>query len=94
MIQIGYQGYVLDIFYGHCQNNWCQVGTWTPHGNSNQMWKKDGDGIVSKWKNAKLGIHGTYGPSVFKGDGALDGPAASIDEKTTLDYSPLFQGTI
>ena len=40
----------FDIFTStDCENDICKVGTWNIHNGDNQLWKKVGDDLISKW---------------------------------------------
>ena len=67
------------------------MGTWRPHGNTNQMWKKVGDTFVSKWNNYRLGFYEPYGLAIFKGEGDI--PKITVDETGNSEYIPKFEGT-
>merc|ERR1719369_384968 len=41
----------LDLFRGTCNEQFCKIGKYGVHSNSNQMWKLDGNKFVGKWSS-------------------------------------------
>ena len=83
---------VLDIFTTICADNFCKVGTWSAHNGDNQLWKIDGDDLISKWNNAKFVVNQIFGPSVYTGQDQIDGGDIFIDDTSTPIFNPTFEG--
>ena len=84
----------FDIFTStDCENDICKVGTWNIHNGDNQLWKKVGDDLISKWNDAKFVVSENFGASVYTGQEQIDGGDIFIDETSTPIFNPPFEGT-
>ena len=83
----------FDIFTSTCENDICKVGTWGIHNGDNQLWKKVGDDLISKWNDAKFVVSEKFSASVYTGQEQIDGGDIFIDETTTPIFNPRFEGT-
>ena len=83
---------VFDISTSSCANDWCKVHTWYIHNGDNQLWKIDGDDLISKWKNAKFVVSETLVPSVYTGQEQTVGGDIFIDKTSTPIFDLAFEG--
>ena len=83
----------FDIFTSTCENGICKVGLYSVNNGDNQLWKKVGDDLVSKWKNAKFVVNEDFSASVYTGQEQIDGGDIFMDESSTPIYNPPFEGT-
>ena len=83
----------FDIFTSTCENDICKVGTYNVHNGDNQLWKKVGDDLISKWNDAKFVVSEKFSASVYTGQEQIDGGDIFIDETTTPIFNPPFEGT-
>ena len=69
------------------ENGWCEIkhATTTSMIKEYQMWKMDGNSLVSQFRDATLAIHGDNVLSAYIGDGDVTG-AVSIDGSTTSSF--------
>ena len=84
----------FDIFTSTCENDVCKVGIYGVHGADNQLWKKVGDDLISKWNNAKFVVNEDFSASVYTGQGQIDGGDIFIDETSTPIFNLPFEGTL
>ena len=84
----------FDIFTSTCENDICKVGIYGVHGNDNQLWKRVGDELISKWNNAKFVVNEDFSASVYTGQGQIDGGDIFIDETSTPIFNPPFEGIL
>jgi hypothetical protein len=84
----------FDIFISTCENDTCQVGTYNVHNADNQLWKKDGDDLISKWNDAKFVVNEDFGASVYTGQEQIDEGEIFIDETSTPIFNPPFEGIL
>ena len=82
----------LDIFKTTCENDTCKVGVYNVHGADNQLWKKVGDDLYSKWENAKFVFTEDFNASVYIGQEQVSGGDIFIDETNTPIFDPPFEG--
>ena len=83
----------FDIFTSTCENDICKVGTYNVHNGDNQLWKKVGDDLISKWNDAKFVVSENFSASVYTRQEQIDGGDIFIDETSTPIFNPLFEGT-
>ena len=83
----------FDIFTSTCENDICKVGVWNVHNGDNQLWKKVGDDLISKWNDAKFVVGESFSASVYTGQEQIDGGDIFIDETSTPIFNPPFEGT-
>jgi hypothetical protein len=83
----------FDIFTSTCENDICKVGVWNVHNGDNQLWKKVGDDLISKWNDAKFVVGENFIASVYTGQEQIDGGDIFIDETSTPIFNPPFEGT-
>ena len=83
----------LDINRNSCKNKYCKVGTWSVSNQNHQLWKIDGNDLISKWNNAKFVVDKIPGPSVYTGQEQTDGGQILIDVTSAPISNPLaFEG--
>ena len=84
----------FDIFTSTCENDICKVGVWNVHNGDNQLWKKVGDDLISKWNDAKFVVNEDFGASVYTGQEQIDEGDIFIDETSTPIFNPPFEGIL
>ena len=84
----------FDIFTSTCENDICKVGTYNVHNADNQLWKKVGDELISKWNNAKFVVNEDFSASVYTGQEQIDGGDIFIDETSTPIVNLPFEGIL
>ena len=82
----------LDINRNSCKNKYCKVGTWGVSNENHQLWKRDGNDLISKWNNAKFAVNEILGPSVYTGQEQTDGRKISIELTTHPIFNPTIEG--
>ena len=83
----------FDIFTSTCENDICNVGVWNVHNGDNQLWKKVGDDLISKWNDAKFVVSENLSASVYTGQEQIDGGDIFIDETSRPVFNSPFEGT-
>ena len=84
----------FTIFTSTCENDICKVGTYNVHNAGNQLWKKVGDDLISKWNDATFVVNENFSASVYTGQDQIDEGEIFIDETSTPVFNPPFEGTL